>query len=140
MNSDAVIAPGGSRQNIDTHSDLHDGPTRSAASSSLIRPPERYLIDSLRLELRSAREHRDRLQLQLLDAEMALAGLTPEVRLVGASLERRLLEAEVRAAKLSRNIAEMKASLSWRLTAPARRIKRRIRRRIRRRIGGRSRR
>jgi chromosome segregation ATPase len=79
--------------------------------------------DALRAELLETRTERDQLRLRLLDAELHLAGdlekaidVVPGIAPGGA---------ERRAAELARELAATHQTLSWRITAPLRAVRRR---------------
>ncbi|MFT7835371.1 hypothetical protein Q5530_04370 [Saccharothrix sp. BKS2] len=86
--------------------------------------------EALRAELTRTRAERDRLRLRLLDAELALAG-TGGVETAGpapttpAGERDRVAAAEARAAHLARELAATRATVSWRVTAPLRAVRRR---------------
>ncbi|MDQ0378095.1 hypothetical protein [Amycolatopsis thermophila] len=78
--------------------------------------------DALRTELAETRTERDRLRLRLLDAELQLSGAAPaEVPLA----ESGTVAAEQRAAELARELEATRATVSWRVTAPLRAVRRR---------------
>ncbi|AXB45979.1 hypothetical protein [Amycolatopsis albispora] len=83
--------------------------------------------DTLRAELADTRGERDRLRLTLLDAELSLAGQPMPVRRAPAGPE-----ADERAARLAAEVAELsneleatRATISWRVTAPLRAVRKR---------------
>ncbi|NIH77552.1 hypothetical protein [Amycolatopsis viridis] len=77
--------------------------------------------DALRAELAETRTERDRLRLRLLDAELRLSGATPPE----PPVENGTLAAEQRAAELARELEATRATVSWRVTAPLRAVRRR---------------
>ncbi|WP_116109752.1 hypothetical protein [Amycolatopsis ruanii] len=78
--------------------------------------------DSLRAELAETRAERDRLRLRLLDAELQLSGAAPAEAPVAESGQP---AAEQRAAELARELDATRATVSWRVTAPLRAVRRR---------------
>lgn len=113
--------------------------------------------DQLRAELLACREERDRLRLRLLDAELLLsagsapagsapAESTPEAATLAdphhedspdidqpSDIDQpretaRVLQAEQRVAELTRELSAIKQTMSWRVTAPLRALRRRARR------------
>jgi uncharacterized protein (UPF0335 family) len=76
--------------------------------------------DELRAELSTTRRERDRVRLQLLDSELLLHG---EGRRA-ADAEHRAQFAQLRAADAERELAATRATLSWRITAPLRMVRR----------------
>lgn len=78
--------------------------------------------DSLRAELAGTRIERDRLRLRLLDAELQLSGAAPAEP---PPAESGTLAAEQRAAELARELEATRATVSWRVTAPLRAVRRR---------------
>ncbi|QFZ16106.1 hypothetical protein [Saccharothrix syringae] len=85
--------------------------------------------DALRAEVSRTRAERDRLRLRLLDAELALAGATPTpvaaAPTSAAGDNDRVAAAEAQAAHLARELAATRATVSWRVTAPLRAVRRR---------------
>ncbi|MFJ6670429.1 hypothetical protein ACIQMJ_04895 [Actinosynnema sp. NPDC091369] len=84
--------------------------------------------EALRAELARTRTERDQLRLRLLDAELALSGAeTPPatVAIAPSGGQDRAAAAEARAAHLARELAATKATVSWRVTAPLRAVRRR---------------
>jgi len=77
--------------------------------------------DELRLVLTETRRERDRMRLRLLDAELLLdsagAPASPDIDL-------RMHAALSKAAELERELAATRATVSWRLTAPLRAVRR----------------
>ncbi|MFE9744194.1 hypothetical protein ACFYOT_04760 [Saccharothrix saharensis] len=82
--------------------------------------------EALRAELTRTRAERDGLRLRLLDAELALAGATPPEAPPAANADARDLvaAAEARAAHLARELDATRATVSWRVTAPLRAVRR----------------
>lgn len=86
--------------------------------------------DALRGELTDVRTERDELRLRLLDAELTLAGATSLVEWAQpAPNGRGAAVAEARAAALADELAATRATVSWRVTAPLRAVRRRTRKR-----------
>ncbi|MFI9810810.1 hypothetical protein [Saccharothrix variisporea] len=86
--------------------------------------------DALREELGGIRTERDRLRLRLLDAELAArGGERPAASgpAAPAGSRDRLAAAEAQAAFLARELAATKATVSWKVTAPLRAVRRRTR-------------
>lgn len=86
--------------------------------------------DALRNELTGTRAERDALRLRLLDAEVVLGGRessTPVVSSGSSSGADRIAAAEARAAHLARELAATRATISWRVTAPLRAVRRKSR-------------
>jgi predicted nucleic acid-binding Zn-ribbon protein len=78
--------------------------------------------DALRTELAGTRTERDRLRLRLLDAELQLSSSA----LVEAPVaETGTVAAEQRAAELARALEATRATVSWRVTAPLRAVRKR---------------
>ncbi|GAB3576147.1 hypothetical protein GCM10027445_39770 [Amycolatopsis endophytica] len=77
--------------------------------------------DALRTELAETRTERDRLRLRLLDAELQLSSATPEAPVA----ETGTVAAEQRAAELARELEATRATVSWRVTAPLRAVRKR---------------
>ncbi|WP_414936416.1 hypothetical protein [Amycolatopsis sp. cmx-11-51] len=92
----------------------------------------RHQRDSMRAELLAAREERDRLRLALLDAELVLsAGVVEADILPGGepSADRqRMLTAERVAAEMAGELDATRRTVSWRVTAPLRLVRRRMNR------------
>ncbi|WP_216212652.1 hypothetical protein [Amycolatopsis aidingensis] len=87
--------------------------------------------DSLRAELANCRKERDEIRLRLLDAELALAA--GEVAGSGPAAEveadrGRSVAAERRAAEIARELEATRQTVSWRVTAPLRAVRRRTQR------------
>ncbi len=89
--------------------------------------------DLMRAELTTSREDRDRLRLRLLDAELVLASGSPVAASVEAAAPstdlRRALLAEQQVEELTRELTATRLTLSWRVTAPLRALRRGTRRR-----------
>jgi hypothetical protein len=87
--------------------------------------------DQLRAELRAARAERDRLRLRVLDLEIMLS-VEPScpvervVPVLDTVDTERADAAERRAAGLARELAATQETVSWRVTAPLRAVRRRI--------------
>jgi chromosome segregation ATPase len=82
--------------------------------------------DAVRAELTETRTERDRLRLRLLDAELQLSGdleLEVDAPVFTSS------GAEQRAAELARELEATKQTVSWRVTAPLRAVRRRTKER-----------
>lgn len=92
----------------------------------------RHQRDSMREELKTAREERDRLRLALLDAELVLSAGVVEADIMPGgepSTDRqRMLTAERVAAEMARELDATRQTLSWRVTAPLRLVRRRMNR------------
>ncbi|WP_233611264.1 hypothetical protein [Amycolatopsis sp. WAC 01376] len=86
--------------------------------------------DSLRAELKTCREERDKLRLALLDAELVVsAGVVDADVLPGGepSADRqRLLNAERLAAEMARELDATRRTVSWRVTAPLRVVRKKM--------------
>ncbi|WP_410601653.1 hypothetical protein [Amycolatopsis sp. lyj-90] len=86
--------------------------------------------DSLRAELKTCREERDKLRLALLDAELVVsAGVVDADILPGGepSADRqRLLNAERLAAEMARELDATRRTVSWRVTAPLRVVRKKM--------------
>jgi chromosome segregation ATPase len=86
--------------------------------------------DSLRAELKTCREERDKLRLALLDAELVVsAGVVDADILPGGepSADRqRLLNAERLAAEMARELDATRRTVSWRVTAPLRIVRKKM--------------
>ncbi|MEU8415401.1 hypothetical protein AB0C24_21655 [Amycolatopsis japonica] len=86
--------------------------------------------DSLRAELKTCREERDKLRLALLDAELVVsAGVADADVLPGGepSVDRqRLLNAERLAAEMARELDATRRTVSWRVTAPLRVVRKKM--------------
>jgi chromosome segregation ATPase len=85
--------------------------------------------DSLRAELKTCREERDKLRLALLDAELVVSAGGVDVELPGiegASDRQRLLNAERRAAEMARELDATRRTVSWRVTAPLRVVRKKM--------------
>ncbi|GAA2665643.1 MULTISPECIES: hypothetical protein [Actinosynnema] len=87
--------------------------------------------DSLRQALADTRAERDRLRLRLLDAELALEGdergPAQAVPVAPAGSADRIAVAEARAAHLARELAATRSTVSWRVTAPLRAVRKKTR-------------
>lgn len=88
--------------------------------------------DALRTELTSCREERDRLRLRLLEAELRLADTgEPSDTAAGDgdhdATQHDSAAAEQLVAELSRELTATRQTLSWRITAPLRAVRRRAR-------------
>ncbi len=86
--------------------------------------------DALRDELSGTRAERDALRLRLLDAELVLEGREGAAvsgPTAPAGSRDRLAAAEAQAAFLARELAATKATVSWRVTAPLRAVRRKAR-------------
>ncbi|MDI5980217.1 hypothetical protein [Amycolatopsis magusensis] len=83
--------------------------------------------DTLRAELSDLRGERDRLRLTLLDAELSLAGQPMPVRRApaGPEDEERTAQLAAEVAELSNELEATKATISWRVTAPLRAVRKR---------------
>ncbi len=83
--------------------------------------------DSMRAELTTAREERDRLRLALLDAELVLSTNVVEADILPGgepSADRqRMLTAECVAAEMAQELDATRRTLSWRVTAPLRLVR-----------------
>jgi hypothetical protein len=115
--------------NTDRPRSTPDAETLAARADALAADVDllRRERDLLRAELTSCREERDRLRLRLLDAELALAagevvGPTPEASTDG----QRAMLAEHRAGELARELSATRETLSWRVTAPLRKVRRKM--------------
>ncbi|WP_410658628.1 hypothetical protein [Amycolatopsis sp. lyj-112] len=86
--------------------------------------------DSLRAELKTCREERDKLRLALLDAELVVsAGVVDADLLPGGepSADRqRVLNAERLAAEMARELDATRRTVSWRVTAPLRIVRKKM--------------
>lgn len=86
--------------------------------------------DSLRTELKTCREERDKLRLALLDAELVVsAGVVDADLLPGGepSADRqRVLNAERLAAEMARELDATRRTVSWRVTAPLRIVRKKM--------------
>ncbi|MEC3981435.1 hypothetical protein [Amycolatopsis sp. H20-H5] len=86
--------------------------------------------DSLRAELLSCREERDRLRLALLEAELVMSTGTTDLALrqgaEPAFEHQRLIEAERRAAEMARELDATRRTVSWRVTAPLRVVRKKM--------------
>lgn len=80
----------------------------------------------LREELAGCRQERDRLRLRLLDAELAVAGSEPEAESTGTVDAERAALAEQRAAALAQELTATRQTVSWRVTAPLRKVRRKM--------------
>lgn len=108
------------------HKEISDRAEALAADLAVLRQ-ERA---SLRAELAATREERDKMRLALLDAELVLSAggaevgfeatgdLTPE--------RQRLFEAERRAAEMARELDATHRTVSWRVTAPLRAVRKKM--------------
>jgi hypothetical protein len=82
----------------------------------------------VRAELAACRVERDRLRL-VLDTERAHAVARQEMmRAERETIARRAFAAERKATESARELAAIRATLSWRLTRPLRAVRRRMRR------------
>jgi len=85
--------------------------------------------DSLRAELKTCREERDKLRLALLDTELAVsAGGGADVPPGGepSADRQRLLNAERLAAEMARELDATRRTVSWRVTAPLRVVRKKM--------------
>lgn len=93
--------------------------------------------DTLRAELAGCRTERDRLRVQLLEAEELLAAVADtdaqlreqQTPMPKRAENARLAEAEQRAAEFGRELDATRRTVSWRVTAPLRAVRRRVGRR-----------
>ncbi|GAB3503602.1 hypothetical protein [Amycolatopsis cihanbeyliensis] len=83
--------------------------------------------DTLRAELAVTRDERDSVRLRLLDAELALAGRGGLAQQGGGDpdADRRVAKLADEVAALSNELDATKATVSWRVTAPLRAVRRR---------------
>lgn len=112
------------------HSPEHvDGAVREATGTLRAElASARAERDALRAELAETRTRRDDLRLRLLDAELLLAGRTPP----SAPVPRQPDAVELAAAKaqvkaLASELAATRATVSWRVTAPLRAVRKQTR-------------
>ncbi|CRK60787.1 hypothetical protein [Alloactinosynnema sp. L-07] len=86
--------------------------------------------DLLRAELAACRAERDTLRLRLLDAELALAaggmGDLDAVKAEASTDAQRAMLAEHRAGELARELSATRQTISWRVTAPLRVVRRKM--------------
>lgn len=112
----------------------HDEISARAAALAADVVVARRERDSLRAELASCREDRDRMRLALLDAELVLSagGLDGTGAFVEASTgdqtpdRQRLFVAERRAAEMARELDATRRTISWRVTAPLRVVRKKM--------------
>jgi chromosome segregation ATPase len=83
--------------------------------------------DALRAELAETRGLRDDLRLRLLDAELLLAGKPPVTSPVQALSRPDSIEAARRIDELASELAATRATVSWRVTAPLRAVRKKAR-------------
>ncbi|MBN6035475.1 hypothetical protein [Amycolatopsis sp. 195334CR] len=83
--------------------------------------------DTLRAELAATRGERDRLRLTLLDAELSLAGQPMPVRRApgGPESDERAAQLAAEVAELSNELEATRSTISWRVTAPLRAVRKR---------------
>ncbi|OLZ59792.1 hypothetical protein BS330_05360 [Amycolatopsis keratiniphila subsp. nogabecina] len=86
--------------------------------------------DSLRAELKTCREERDKLRLALLDAELVVSAGVVDADVLPngepSADRQRLLNAERLAAEMARELDATRRTVSWRVTAPLRVVRKKM--------------
>ncbi|SDX36392.1 hypothetical protein SAMN05421504_1021163 [Amycolatopsis xylanica] len=109
------------------HKEISDRAEALAADLAVLRQ-ERA---SLRAELAATREERDKMRLALLDAELVLSAGGAEAAGFDVTGDQtperqRLFEAERRAAEMARELDATHRTVSWRVTAPLRAVRKKM--------------